>query len=122
VAAALGRLLLALALGRGRLVGRGDRLEFAVALGGARRRRPLPRGRPRRREDAIRGGGGRKADSVAGFTYSAAVKRSGVVWDEASLEKWLADRRPSSPASAWASASAARRSAPDVIAYLKTPK
>jgi cytochrome c len=34
---------------------------------------------------------GRKAGSVSGFPYSDAVKKSGVVWNEASLDKWLTD-------------------------------
>ena len=33
---------------------------------------------------------GREAGSVAGYTYSAAMKGSGVVWDDASLESHLA--------------------------------
>lgn len=34
---------------------------------------------------------GRKAGSIAGFAYSAGLKKSGVIWDEAALEKWLRD-------------------------------
>ena len=34
---------------------------------------------------------GRKAGSVAGFTYSAGLKKSSFMWDGASLEKWLSD-------------------------------
>jgi cytochrome c len=34
---------------------------------------------------------GRKAGSVGGFTYSAGLKKSGLTWDEATLEKWLSD-------------------------------
>jgi cytochrome c len=34
---------------------------------------------------------GRKAGSVAGFTYSARLKNSGITWDDATLEKWLSD-------------------------------
>jgi cytochrome c len=33
---------------------------------------------------------GRKAGSVAGFEYSAALKASGITWDETKLERWLA--------------------------------
>ena len=33
---------------------------------------------------------GRKAASAAGYTkYSKALKESGIVWDEANLDKWL---------------------------------
>ena len=34
---------------------------------------------------------GRKAGSVAGFTYSAGLKKAGFTWNEATLEKWLSD-------------------------------
>jgi cytochrome c len=34
---------------------------------------------------------GRKQGSVAGFTYSEGLKKSGGTWDEASLDKWLSD-------------------------------
>jgi cytochrome c len=34
---------------------------------------------------------GRKAGSVAGFSYSAGLKGSGIIWDEATLERWLSD-------------------------------
>ena len=34
---------------------------------------------------------GRSSGTVAGFAYSAALKKAQVVWDDKSLEKWLAD-------------------------------
>ncbi|WP_353072042.1 heme-binding domain-containing protein [Tunturiibacter gelidoferens] len=34
---------------------------------------------------------GRRAGSIAGFTYSAGLKNSGVIWNDATLEKWLSD-------------------------------
>jgi cytochrome c len=34
---------------------------------------------------------GRKAGSVAGFTYSAGLKKADFTWNEATLEKWLSD-------------------------------
>jgi cytochrome c len=39
----------------------------------------------------LRGVFGKPAAQVAGFDYSAALKNSHVVWDEASLDKWLTD-------------------------------
>ncbi|WP_433963733.1 heme-binding domain-containing protein [Tunturiibacter gelidiferens] len=33
----------------------------------------------------------RRAGSIAGFTYSAGLKNSGVTWNDATLEKWLSD-------------------------------
>jgi cytochrome c len=32
---------------------------------------------------------GRKAASVSDYNYSDALKKSGITWDEASLDKWL---------------------------------
>ncbi|MFT3730620.1 MAG: cytochrome c family protein [Hyphomicrobium sp.] len=32
---------------------------------------------------------GRKAASVADYNYSDALKKSGITWDEAALDKWL---------------------------------
>jgi cytochrome c len=32
---------------------------------------------------------GRKAASVEGFKYSPALEKSGLTWDEATLDKWL---------------------------------
>jgi cytochrome c len=34
---------------------------------------------------------GRTAGKAPGFAYSAALKKAGIVWDDASLDKWLAD-------------------------------
>lgn len=34
---------------------------------------------------------GRKAGSVPGFAYSGGLKKSGLVWDQATLGKWLTD-------------------------------
>jgi cytochrome c len=36
---------------------------------------------------------GRKAGQVVGFSYSEAMKASGVVWDEAALDKYLENPR-----------------------------
>lgn len=34
---------------------------------------------------------GRRAGSVAGFDYSPALQRAGIVWDARTLDRWLAD-------------------------------
>lgn len=39
----------------------------------------------------LRGVYGRKAGTVSTFKYSDAVTKSGVTWDDASLDKWLTD-------------------------------
>ncbi len=40
---------------------------------------------------------GRKAGSVAGFSYSAQNKNSGITWDEATLDKYLTDPKAMVP-------------------------
>lgn len=40
---------------------------------------------------------GRKAGSVEGFNYSDAVKNSGIVWDEASIDAYVADPKGKIP-------------------------
>jgi len=40
---------------------------------------------------AHRGVFGRKAGAARGFDYSPALKASGIVWNERTLERWLAD-------------------------------
>uniref|UniRef100_Q02A35 Cytochrome c, class I n=1 Tax=Solibacter usitatus (strain Ellin6076) TaxID=234267 RepID=Q02A35_SOLUE len=34
---------------------------------------------------------GRRAGAIAGFTYSESLRKSGVVWDRATLDRWLAN-------------------------------
>ena len=41
---------------------------------------------------------GRRAGSVPGFAYSGAMKKSGLVWNEKTLDRFLADPRTRSPA------------------------
>ncbi len=40
---------------------------------------------------SLKGVVGRPAGSVAGFPYSDALKKSGLVWTEDNLRKWIAD-------------------------------
>jgi cytochrome c len=39
----------------------------------------------------LRGVYGRKSGSVTSFTYSDALKKANITWDESNLDKWLAD-------------------------------
>jgi len=39
----------------------------------------------------LKGVFGRKAGGVAGFNYSAGLKGAGIIWTEATLERWLSD-------------------------------
>lgn len=47
-------------------------------------------GGPAKLGPALRGVVGRKAGAVAGYAYSPALKRSGVIWDKAALDAYLA--------------------------------
>jgi len=66
---------------------------------------------------------GRKAGSAPGYDYSAALKNSGLVWNDTTLDKWLTDPSGLVPGTKMAFAgidSPALRA--DVIAYLATQK
>lgn len=63
---------------------------------------------------------GRRAGSVPGFVYSAAMKRSGLVWNEATLDRFLQHPLQLVPGSSMTYdgvADAAERS--DLVAYLR---
>ena len=63
---------------------------------------------------------GRKAGGVAGFGYSAALKNSGLTWDEATLERWLSDPDMVVPQNNMGFSVAKAEERRDLIAYLKT--
>jgi cytochrome c len=71
---------------------------------------------------AHRGVVGRKAGSVPGFDYSPALKKSGVVWNERNLDRWLSNPETFIPGQRmfYAVPDAAERA--DLIAYLKTQR
>jgi cytochrome c len=62
---------------------------------------------------------GRRAGSVPGFAYSRAMKRSGIVWNAKTLERFIADPLKTVPGTAmgYAGVKDARERA-DLIAYL----
>ncbi len=62
---------------------------------------------------------GRKAGSAA-FAYSDAMKKSGIVWDAASLGAFLADPSKAVPGTAMFFSVTDAQQRDDVIAYLKT--
>ena len=63
---------------------------------------------------------GRRAGSLPGFDYSPAMKRSTIVWNEESLDRFLADPPKAVPDTAmtYAGVSDAKDRA-DLVAYLK---
>jgi len=62
---------------------------------------------------------GRKAGSVAGFDYSAALKSSSIVWEEATLDAWLTNPQALVPGSKMFFSVGSAQDRADVIAYLK---
>jgi cytochrome c len=63
---------------------------------------------------------GRLAGSVSGFEYSAAMKRSKIIWNETTLERFLADPLKTVPGTTMTYDGVAdRKDRADLIAYLK---
>lgn len=62
---------------------------------------------------------GRKAGSIAGFSYSAGLKKSGLTWDEANLDKWLSDPDLMIPDNAMSFSVIKAVDRRDIIAFLK---
>ena len=63
---------------------------------------------------------GSRAGSVADYSYSDALKRSGIVWNEATLDRWLADPEAMVPGNSMGYQTRSARDRADVIAYLKS--
>lgn len=64
---------------------------------------------------------GRKTGSVEGFHYSDANKNSGLTWDQATLDKYLADPRGTVPGTTMTYAGVKNeQTRRDIIAYLAT--
>lgn len=63
---------------------------------------------------------GRRAGSVSGFDYSPAMKRSKLVWDAKTLDRFLADPMKTVPGTTMTYAGVAQANErADLIAYLK---
>ena len=71
----------------------------------------------------LKGVFGRRAGAKDDFAYSAALKKSGLAWDAATLDAFLASPRTSMPGTTmtWPGDDDAKERA-DLIAYLKTLK
>jgi cytochrome c len=70
----------------------------------------------------LRGVFGRKAGDMPGFTYSAALKASGVTWNQDSLEKWLSDTDEMIPDNGMGFRVVKAAERLDLIAYLRQTK
>jgi cytochrome c len=68
---------------------------------------------------AHRGVYGRKAGSAPNFNYSSAVRTSTVVWEEKTLDAWLANPQALIPGQRMSFRVALPRDRADIIAYLR---
>ena len=72
---------------------------------------------------SLKGVVGRKAGTADGFRYSRAMKNSGVVWDDKTLDAYLTDPQKLIPGNVMPfSGMADPKQRADVIAYLQTLK
>jgi cytochrome c len=71
---------------------------------------------------ALGGVVGRKAGTAADYNYSDALKKSGVTWDEAQLDKWLTNPGMFAPGTKMVFRVFTPGDRADIIAYLKTLK
>jgi cytochrome c len=62
---------------------------------------------------------GRRAGSVAGFAYSPALRKAALVWDEATLDRWLANTQAVIPGTRMNFRVAIPEDRADIIAFLK---
>lgn len=69
---------------------------------------------------ALSGVFGRQAASAPGFTYSDAMKKSGIVWDDTSLDDFLANPSKTVPGTSMYFNLSSPQDRDDVIAYLKS--
>lgn len=69
-----------------------------------------------------RGVVGRPAGSIEDYAYSAALKQSGLTWDEASLDRWLSNPSALVPGTKMFFKIDDAQSRADIIAYLKELK
>lgn len=67
-----------------------------------------------------RGVVGRKAGAVDGYSYSAALKASGIAWDVATIDKWLVNPSAVVPGTKMSFRLADAKERADIIAYLKS--
>ena len=69
-----------------------------------------------------RGVVGRPAGSIADYVYSAALKSSGLTWDEATLDRWLTNPSALVPGTKMFFQVADAQNRADIIAFLKEQK
>jgi cytochrome c len=62
---------------------------------------------------------GRRAGAVASFTYSESLRKSGVIWDRATLDRWLANPESVAPDNEMPFRLADERERAAIIEYLR---
>jgi cytochrome c len=62
---------------------------------------------------------GRTSGTAEGFSYSVAIKKAAIVWDERSLDKWLTDPDEFIPGNAMDFSVPKEQERQDLIAFLK---
>lgn len=67
-----------------------------------------------------RGVVGRKAGVAVGYTYSPALKTSGITWDVATIDKWLVNPAALVPGTKMTLRLPDAKDRADIIAYLKS--
>lgn len=70
---------------------------------------------------AHRGLFGRKAGTASGFNYSPALKKSGIVWNAASLDTWLTNPIAMVPGTRMGIRVPLAQERADIAAYLRNP-
>jgi cytochrome c len=63
---------------------------------------------------------GRRAGALANYNYSPALKTAGLVWTEATLERWLSDPERLVPGQKMGFMVQSAQDRADLVAYLKT--
>ncbi len=69
---------------------------------------------------SLAGIAGRSSASVAGFTYSPAMRSAGLTWDDATLDRYLGDPAGVVPGTTMALPGIPEDQRAEIIAYLKT--
>ena len=63
---------------------------------------------------------GRSAGAIANFPYSTALKNAHIVWDDATLDRWLTDPDTAVPGNNMEFRVSKLQDRRDIISYLKT--
>jgi cytochrome c len=96
-----------------------NRQQFLTSCGVCHTAEP---GAPHRQGPNLYGVFGRKVGTVDGFKYSEALARSGLIWDEETLEHWTEDAAAALPGTTMNYRQRDPEKRKMIISYLKTLK